>query len=99
MNATADNTTTSSSARAAHRSASKLVSGWSQFRQTATPWAYPRLRVLAAIRFAVGLFLVGTGVVLIARGHDGWGAIPLAGAVMVAAIASLDMSAARVASR
>ncbi len=101
MNATADTTTTPQSPHASpmHPPAGKLVSIWLQARRRFTPWAYPRLRALAVTRLAVGIFLVGLSAVLIADGHDGWAAIPLAGAALHLAIGFLDMSAARFASR
>jgi hypothetical protein len=75
--------------------ASNLVASWARGRRQITPWAYPRLRALAAVRFTVGIFLVGLGAVLLAYGHDGWAALPLAGAALNLSIASLDAAAAR----
>jgi hypothetical protein len=77
------------------RPTSKLVSAWAQGRRNYTPWAYPRLRALAAVRFTVGVFVVGVGAVLMSRGYDALAAVPLAGAVVLFTIASLDLSAAR----
>jgi hypothetical protein len=42
-----------------------------------------------------GIFLTGVGAVLSYYGHYGFAAIPLAGAALHFAIASLDMTAAR----
>jgi hypothetical protein len=78
--------------------ASKLVSVWARGRRELTPWAYPRLRILAAVRFAVGIFLVGLGTVMFTLGHPGLAAIPLAGSALLFSIAYLDMTAARFAS-
>jgi hypothetical protein len=85
-------------ANPAHPSASKLVSAWARGRRHYTPWAPPRLRLLAAIRFTVGIFLVGLATVMISYGHDGLAAAPLAGAALLLSIASLDLAAARSAS-
>lgn len=76
-------------------SASGLAGKWAQGRRRMTPWAYPRLRALAALRFAIGIFLTGLGVALIASGHPGWAVIPLIGAALHFAIACLDGSAVR----
>jgi hypothetical protein len=100
MLAPADNPTTSPSQQTAnptHPTAGKLVSMWSQGRRRFTPYAYPRLRALAITRLAISVFLVGA--VLMSHSHDGWAAIPLAGAVLLFAVGSLDMSASRLASR
>ena len=80
------------------RPTSHLVSSWARGRREITPWAYPYLRGLAAIRFAVGVFLTGLGAVMLSFGHDRLAAIPFAGAALLFAIASLDFSAARTAS-
>jgi hypothetical protein len=101
MHALIDNATSSRSEHVAdptHRPASGLVSSWERGRRQITPWAYPRLRALAAVRFAVGVFLVGLSAVLIAHGHAGWAVVPLAGAALNISIASLDTAAARIAS-
>ncbi len=102
MYATADNTTTSQTQQPTNPTdspAGKLVRTWAQGRRRFTPVAYPRLRALAVTRLAVGIFLVGLGAVLISHGDEGWAAIPLAGAALNLAIGSLDMGAARLASR
>jgi hypothetical protein len=78
--------------------ASKLVSAWARGRRQYTPWAPPRLRLLAAVRFTVGIFLVGLATVMISHGYDGLAAVPLAGAALLFSIASLDLAAARSAS-
>lgn len=87
---TNDNTT--------RRPASNLVSSWARVRREITPRASRHLRGLAAIRFAVGLYLTGLGAVMLSYGHDGLAVIPFAGAPLLFAIASLDFSAARTAS-
>jgi hypothetical protein len=97
MYATSD--TTGHMAHSTRRPASKLVSAWAQGRRQFTPYAYPRLRLLAAVRFIVGIFLVGVGTVLAVHGHSAWAAIPLAGSVLLFSIAYLDFSAARSAPR
>jgi hypothetical protein len=78
-----------------HSPARNLASIWGQGRRQITPWASPRLRGLAALRFAIGFFLVGLGAVMISYGHPGLAAIPLAGAALNFSIASLDITAAR----
>jgi hypothetical protein len=98
MQALTDNTT-QRTAGPAHRPASNLASSWAQGRRRMTPWAYPHLRALGATRLAIGIFLTGLGALLISQGHDGWAAIPLAGAVLHFSIGGLDMTAARTAHR
>jgi fatty acid desaturase len=93
MYAPHDNTTPST-----HSPTSNLVSIWARGRRQITPWAYPRLRVLAAVRCAVGIFLAGLGVLMLSSGHYGWAALPLAFAALHFAIASLDITVARSAS-
>jgi len=78
----------------AHPPASNLATAWARGRRQHTPWAYPHLRALGALRLTIGLFLAGVGAVLIAHGHDGWAAVPFAGAALHFAIGSLDMTAA-----
>ena len=78
-----------------HQPASNLVSIWARGRRQLTPWAYPHLRALAAVRLAVGLFLTGLGAVFLAHGDYGWAAIPLAGAALHFAIGYLDITVAR----
>jgi hypothetical protein len=98
MYAPTDNSTsprTGQAAYRAHRLGSNLVSTWARGRRQITPYAYPRLRALAAVRFAVGIFLVGLGAVMLSQGHPGWAVIPLAGSVLLFTIASLDFAAAR----
>ena len=98
MHAPHDNTTASRFDQVAdptHSSASKLVRIWARGRRQITPWAYPRLRALAAVRFAVGIFLIGLGTVMVSYGHPGLAAVPLAGAALVFSIACLDFTAAR----
>jgi hypothetical protein len=102
MHAAADNTISARSRQAAipaHSPAGKLITTWSQRRRQFTPWAFRHLRAVAVTRLAVGIFLVGVGAMLISLSHDRWDAIPLAGAALLLAIGSLDMSAARYASR
>lgn len=79
--------------------ASTLVSKWAQGRRRLTPWAYPRLRALAALRFAIGIFLVGVSVLVIADGHSGWAVVPLLGAALHFSVAYLDSSVVRSAPR
>jgi hypothetical protein len=67
---------------------------WARGRRQITPWAYPHLRALAAIRFVIGIFLVGMGGLMLSRGY-GWAALPLAGAALHFAIAYRDITAAR----
>jgi hypothetical protein len=45
-------------------------------------WSSRRLRTVAAVRFAVGIFLVVVGAELIAHGQAGLAAVPLAGAAV-----------------
>jgi hypothetical protein len=102
MHAPNDNTASPRSEQAAdltHPPARSLVTIWARGRRQITPWAYPRLRALAAVRFSVGIFLVGLAAVLLLHGHDGLAAIPLAGAALNLSIASLDITAARPARR
>ena len=80
------------------RPASHLVRSWARGRRQITPWAYPRLRGLAAVRFIVGIFLVGLGAVLISIGDYGIAALPLAFAALHFTIGYLDISVARSAS-
>jgi hypothetical protein len=98
MHAPTDNTASSRPEQVAdptHPPASSLVSTWARGRRQITPWAYPRLRALAAVRFAVGIFLVGVGALVLSRGHYGLAAVPLAGAALLFSIAYLDMTVAR----
>ena len=93
-----DNTTARRSEQTAdqtHPPASNLVSIWARGRRRITPWAYPRLRALAAVRFAVGIFLTGLGALTLSQGHAGWAAIQLGGAALLFSIAYLDITAAR----
>jgi hypothetical protein len=78
---------------------STLVSRWARGRSRMTPWAYPRLRALAAVRVSVGAFLVILGAVMLANGLGWIAAIPLAGAALNLSIAYLDSAAARSATR
>lgn len=82
-------------ADATRRPASNLVSGWAQGRRRMTPWAYPHLRGLGVMRLAIGAFLLVVGALLIAHGHSGWAAVPLAGAALHFSIGGLDTAAAR----
>jgi hypothetical protein len=45
-------------------------------------WSSRRLRTVAGARFAVGIFLVGVGAVLISHAQAGLAAVPLAGAAL-----------------
>jgi hypothetical protein len=99
MYAPTDNTTTSSRSEQAagptQPTARNLVGMWAQARRQNTPWAYPHLRALAVMRFAIGFFLVGVCTVLFSYGHAQWAAVPLAGAALHFAIASLDFAVVR----
>jgi hypothetical protein len=98
MHTPTDNTTASGSEQGTEPTkppARNLVSIWAQGRRRFTPWAYPRLRALAVARLVIGIFVAGVGAVLDSRGHYGWAAIPLAGAVLLFSIAYLDNAAAR----
>jgi hypothetical protein len=102
MHAPADNITSSRSgppARPAGLPPDNLVGIWAQGRRRITPWAYPYLRALAAVRLAVGIFLIGLGTVMLAHGHYGWAAVPLAAAALLFSIAYLDFAVARSAPR
>jgi hypothetical protein len=79
--------------------ASTLVNRWARGRSRMTPWAYPRLRALAAVRLSVGAFLVILSTVMLANGLGWVAAIPLAGAALNLSIAYLDSAAARSAAR
>ncbi len=95
----ADNTTTSSRAEQAadptRPSAGNLIGMWARARRQITPWAYPRLRALAVMRFAIGLFLVGVGAMLLSYGHAQLAAVPLAGAALHFSLAFLDFAVVR----
>ena len=74
MHAPTDNTAPSRSEQAAdptHPPASNLVGIWARGRRRFTPWAFRRLRALAAVRFAAGLFLAGLGALLLSHGYHG----------------------------
>ncbi len=64
-------------------------------RRRFRPWAYPRLRALAAVRFAIGLFLDGLGALMLSHGYYGWAAVPLAGSAVLFSIVYLDFTVAR----
>lgn len=76
-------------------SAHALAVRWARGRRRLTPFAYPHLRALGAIRLAAGIFLVGLFVTLVSYGQPGWAAIPLAGAAVNLSIGYLDTIAAR----
>ena len=98
MHAPNDTTTSSRSEQVAdptHPPARNIASIWARGRRQITPWAYPRLRALAAVRFAVGIFLVGLSALMLSRGNSGWVALPLAGAALNLSIAYLDITVAR----
>ena len=98
MHALNDNATPSRSEQVAdptHPPASNLVSIWARGRRQITPWAYPRLRALAAVRFAVGIFLTGLGALMLFHGYYGWAALLLAGAGLNFSIACLDITVVR----
>jgi hypothetical protein len=77
------------------RPASYLVRSWARGRRQITPWAYPRLRALAAVRLIVGIFLAGLGAVMISSGYSGIAALPLVFAAVHFSIAYLDITVAR----
>jgi hypothetical protein len=77
-----------------HPPASNLVRIWAQGRRRITPWVYPYLRALAAVRLAAGLFLAGLGALFLAHGHDGWAALVLAAAALHFSIGYLDITVA-----
>ncbi len=58
-------------------------------------WSSRRLRTVAGIRFAVGIFLVGLGAVLIYHGDSGVAALPLAGAALHFVWGSWQLNIAR----
>jgi hypothetical protein len=98
MHAPDDTTTASRSEQVtgpAHPPARNLVGVWGQGRRQITPWAYPHLRALAAVRLIVGIFLVGLGAVMLSHGDSGLAAVPLAGAALVLSIGYLDLAVAR----
>jgi len=100
MQALTDNTTGWTGDQVAgptRRPAGNLVSSWARGRRRITPWAYPYLRALGATRLAIGIFLAGVGALLLSHGHDGWAAIPFAGAALHFSIGYLDTAAARTA--
>ncbi|HEX3490718.1 MAG TPA: hypothetical protein VHU92_15315 [Streptosporangiaceae bacterium] len=98
MRAPAD-TITASPSEQPHPPAGHLVSSWARGRRQFTPWAAPRLRALAAVRFTVGIFLTVLGALTISYGHDGWAVLILVAAALHFSIASLDITAARSAPR
>lgn len=79
------------------RPATNLVSVWARGRRRITPWAYPHLRALGAVRLTIGVFLVVVSALFLSRGYAGWAAIPLAGAALHFSIGGLDMTAAHAA--
>jgi hypothetical protein len=93
MRASAD-TITSAPSGQPHPSVG-IIGRWVRGRRQLTPWAYPWLRALAAVRFTVGLFLTVLGALMISWGHDGWAVFILAAAAVHFSIASLDITAAR----
>jgi hypothetical protein len=98
MHALKDNTTPTRPERVAdstHPAAGNLASIWAEGRRRITPWAYQYLPALAAVRLAVGLFLVGLGALFLSHGHDGYAAIVLVGAALNLTIGYLDGIAAR----
>lgn len=99
MHAPTDNTAPSRSEQAAdptHPPASNLVGIWARGRRRFTPWAFRRLRALAAVRFAAGLFLAGLGALMLSHGYHGWAAVvPLVGSAVLFSIAYLDFTVAR----
>jgi hypothetical protein len=82
-------------ARPVDEHGNNAVAKWARGRQRITPWVYPYLRGLGALRLGVGAALLVVSALLLSRGHDGWAAIPLAGAVVSLAVGGLDTAAAR----
>jgi hypothetical protein len=64
-------------------------------RRMISPWGFRHLRGVADLRFAIGLFLTGLGVVLIVRGDYRWAALPLAGAMAHFALGYWQLTIAR----
>jgi hypothetical protein len=62
-------------------------------------WSPRRLRAVAAVRFAVGIFLTGLGAVMVSRGAYGLAVIPLAGAAVHFTWGSWQLMLARSATR
>jgi hypothetical protein len=58
-------------------------------------WSSRRLRTVAGVRFAVGIFLVGLGAVLISQGQAGVAVLPLAGAALHFVWGSWQLTLAR----
>lgn len=79
------------------RPAANLVRAWARGRRRITPWAYPHLRALGAVRLTIGVFLVVVSALLLSDGYGGWAAIPLAGAALNFSIGGLDMTVAHAA--
>jgi hypothetical protein len=74
---------------------SNVVSSWTRGRREVTPWAYPHLRGLGAIRLTIGAALLIVSVLLLTIDHDVWAAVPLSAAVLIFAIGGMDTIAAR----
>jgi hypothetical protein len=72
-----------------------MASSWAQGRRRITPWAYPYLGALSAVRLTVGLFLLGLGALFLSQDHGGSAAIALVGAAACLSIGYLDGAAAR----
>ena len=60
-----------------------------------TPWAYDHLRGVAAVRFAVGIFLTVLGALMVSHGAYVLAAVPLAGAAVHFVWGSWQLSLAR----
>jgi len=95
MRTATDQTTSSQSGR--------LSSGFPgvasiDFRSMISPWGYRHLRGIAAVHFAVGVFLAGLGAVMLSHGFYGWAALPLAGLALNFAVGCADIAVARSAS-
>jgi hypothetical protein len=95
MYATTDSTTRSGSDQAPLPHASSLATRWARGRRRITPWAYPYLRALGAVRLTVGTFLVVLAAILIAHGYSPYAVLVLVGAALNLALGSLDTAAAR----
>jgi hypothetical protein len=97
MYAPTHGTTRSGSEQAAQPHVSHLVAKWAQGRRRITPWAYPYLRALGALRLTLGILLAVAAGLVMSRGYGTYAAILLAGAALHLAIGSLDTAGARAA--
>ena len=77
----------------------KTAPSRSGMQRLITPWARRHLRAIAAVRFAVGIFLTGLGAVMVSRGAYGLAVLPLAGAAVHFSWGSWQLILARSAPR